>query len=135
MTFNVNEHTAKYNCASTNCGLGGSDTIFKRTYNHGDEIGFLPIPDELPEMVTGFDGWYTDHRPNQGSKIDESWKVINDNVTYYAHWNKPEVPEYIIRFYKENETAPYIIWDGESGRHPKIRQGARLGELPPNPTR
>lgn len=57
-------------------------TINPNTMNvlTGNPIGTLPIP-----IRDGFDfdGWFTD--PTSGTQIYES-TIINDDVTYYAHW-------------------------------------------------
>ena len=60
---------------------GGIITNEYYYYNEGDTIGELPVPDN--ESST-FLGWYTNLIG--GIQIDEN-TLVNDSVTYYAHWS------------------------------------------------
>ena len=49
----------------------------------GEELGTLP---EVSRAGYDFDGWYTDK--TEGTKINETTEVPENDVTYYARWNE-----------------------------------------------
>ena len=59
----------------------GGSAVNSMVVTKGNSIGTLPT-----STKTGYtlNGWYTEE--NGGTKIDET-EVINDDITYYAHWN------------------------------------------------
>ena len=61
---------------------GGSVTETVRYIEEGNTVGTLPTP-----VRSGyeFDGWFT--LQNGGREIDKN-EVINDNITFFAHWTK-----------------------------------------------
>ena len=62
-------------------GEGGTSSESIREVNLGAEIGTLPT---ATKQYKSFVGWFTD--PTNGTQITPS-QVINDDVTYYAHWD------------------------------------------------
>ncbi len=66
---------------------GGTVSEETRGIESGNEIGTLPIPIRNGYI---FDGWFTGQ--NDGTQIDEH-QVINNDVTYFAHWTNNSVAE------------------------------------------
>jgi hypothetical protein len=81
---------------------GGLPGVMTREYPYGSEIGYLPIPDEFPDLAISLAGWYT--RLSGGEKITPNTEVVED-TTYYAHWNR--YIHYIERGELQNENGVY----------------------------
>jgi len=61
---------------------GGTCTELSRGVNAGDPVGALPTPTWSAHI---FDGWFD--APTGGNSVSDS-TIINDDITFYAHWTE-----------------------------------------------
>lgn len=96
---------------------GGSCSTTSKTVWRKDAVGNLPTPTR-----TGYNflGWYT--AENGGTKISAS-TIVNDNITYYAHWDKVDMN---VTFHANGGTV--------SQTKKTVTKGTAVGSLP-TPTR
>ena len=97
---------------------GGLPDVMKREYPYGSEIGYLPTPDEFPDLAIDLDGWYTEL--SGGEKITSTTKVIGDAI-YYAHWNNEVSETVYVKFFHYNGSTPYNTIE--------LAKGAKIGGL------
>ncbi|MBQ2897298.1 MAG: InlB B-repeat-containing protein, partial [Clostridia bacterium] len=109
--------------------------ILNSTIYYGSNI---ILPDEVTFEKVGynFKGWFT--LPNgEGNLVTEN-TVVTGDITIYAHW---EMPEYSIKYYKENLDGGYSLAETETERDligqtvtapDKNYQGFTLDEDNPN---
>lgn len=89
------------------------ESVYDLTYNYGDTLGALPIPESTTgteRSFTEFIGWYDD--AFYGNKLSEDM-IITENMDIYAHWQlsgamKTKISIYNIKdYYKVDEAFNY----------------------------
>ena len=84
---------------------GGVETELSRGVINGSQIGTLPTTSKTGYI---FDGWFDDD--NTGNQIDPT-KVINGNITFYAHWTRENLPTVARIGTEEYMTLPEALGD------------------------
>ncbi len=82
---------------------GGVETELTRGVLNGSQIGTLPTTSKTGYI---FDGWFDDD--NTGNQIDAT-KVINADITFYAHWTREAIPTVARIGTEEYVTLPEAI--------------------------
>ena len=78
---------------------GGTPETMSRTYDEGQDIGYFPTVDTMPDDAESLIGWFT--AKTGGDVVDADTKVT-ESTTYYAHWKKKQVEKCTVKFYNGN---------------------------------
>ena len=97
---------------SFDAGDGTAEFAYKYV-DPGDQVGTLPTGTKALHTL---DGWFTE--PQGGTQITTS-TVINNHITYYAHWTKTQA---LVKFEAQGGTPAEQEWT--------VTIGAQLGSLP-----
>lgn len=82
------------------------------------------MPEEPVWEDRTFLGWFT--QAARGSKITDQQRIIDDNVTVYAHWSDPPGEFITIHFDPDNGGEEIVV---------KVRRNTRISQEIPDPVR
>ena len=110
----------------------GEPSTMVREYDKGEELGYLPTLDRLPDGCKSLIGWFD----SNDTQIDKD-TTVSEDITYFAKYEPVPEESCEVHFFKpiENQTYQEIYFDcnGQVSNNPaylrKVPKGSRIGTL------